>query len=187
MGRQKKIKNIELEEKQEVVMSDTQTLEALETEVDHARVELEKVKRELEEKKGELKSMPMREVDEDEMIIVKKQHSRSTAGKAAEEMIAKQKALDDVMVTGRFMNRRSPGNPAKLLYQKYEDCAVKWWTMEDGKVYTIPRGFADQINEHYYTPHFVQKQAIMDPNQPSSAIQEVDTTNKKYSFVPINF
>ena len=187
MGRRKKINSVEVKENIEVNMSDTMTLENLEQEVDHARVELEKVKSELAEKKSELKSMPMREVDEDEMIIVKKQHSNTSSTRADRELIAKQKAFDDVMVTGKFINRRSPGNPAKLLYQKYEDCAIKWWTMEDGKVYTIPRGFADQINEYYHTPQFVQKQAIMDPNQPSSAIQEVDTSNKKYSFNPINF
>lgn len=187
MGRHKKIKNIQLEEKTEVVMSDTMTLENLEAEVDQTRIELEKVKRELEEKKHELKAMPMREVDEEEMVIVKKQVTHTSKNAALKEKIAKQKAFDDVMVTGKFINRRSPGNPAKLLYQKYEDCPVKWYTFEDGKVYTIPRGFADEIKEHYHTPHFIQKQGIMDPNAPSSAIHDVDTSNKKYDFVPVSF
>lgn len=90
-------------------------------------------------------------------------------------------------MTGKFINRRAPGQSAKLTYLKYADDPVKWYTMEDGKVYTIPRGFADQINEYYYTPHFIQKQGIMDPNAPSSAIHDVDTSNKKYAFTPINF
>ncbi len=192
MGRQKKIKNIQLQEKQEVVMTvDTEdqvnTLETLETEIDRTRAELESVKLELEEKKQQAKYIPMREIDADEMILVKKQQSRSSAGKAAADMIEKQKAFDNVMVTGKFINRRAPGQPAKLTYLKYEDDPVKWYNLEDGKVYTLPRGFADQINEHYYTPHFTQKQTLMDPNAPSSAIHDVDTSNKKYSFTPVNF
>jgi hypothetical protein len=192
MGRHKKIKNIQLEEKREVVMAvDTEdqvnTLESLESEIDRTRAELEAVKLELEEKKQQSKALPMREVDADEMILVKKQQSRSTAGKAAADMIEKKKASDNVMVTGKFINRRAPGQPAKLTYLKYEDDPVKWYTLEDGKVYTLPRGFADQINEHYYTPHFTQKQGLMDPNAPTSAIHDIDTSNKKYAFTPVNF
>jgi hypothetical protein len=91
------------------------------------------------------------------------------------------------MVTGKFINRRAPGQTVKLPYIKYGHETPKWWVFEDGKVYDIPRGFADQINDHYYTPKFIQSTAIMDPNRPASSIQEVDTSNKKYSFVPMNF
>jgi hypothetical protein len=91
------------------------------------------------------------------------------------------------MITGKFMNRRAPGQTVKLTYLRYETDPVKWYSFEDGKIYTIPRGFADQLNEHYYTPHFIQKQTEMDPNRPASAIHDVDTSNKKYAFVPVNF
>jgi hypothetical protein len=187
MARQKKTLSLQVEEKQEVNMSDTQVLESLETEIDKTRAELEKTKLELEEKKNQLKAMPAREVTEDEMIIVKKQVSMSSEKTALKAKIEKQKAHDSEMVTGKFMNRRAPGMAAKLTYMKYETDPVKWYNMEDGKVYTIPRGFADQINDHYYTPHFIQKQGPMDPNSPSSQIHDVDTSQKKYAFVPVNF
>ena len=185
----KNIIHAESEQKLEVTMTEAATIETIETEIDKVRVELEKTKRELEEKRSELKSMPAREVSEEEMIIVKKQVAGFAKNAGLKEKIEKQKAYDDVMVTGKFMNRRSPGQTVKLTYLKYETDAVKWYTFEDGKVYTIPRGFADQLNEHYYTPHFIQKSPdqFMDPNKPSSAINDVDTTNKKYAFVPVNF
>jgi hypothetical protein len=187
MARQKKIKSLQVEETQEVLMSDSQVLESLETEIDKARLELEKAKSEVEEKKAQLKTMTAREVTEDEMIIVKKQVSMSSEKAALKAKIEKQRQHDSEMVTGKFMNRRAPGNAAKLTYMKYETDPVKWYNLEDGKVYTIPRGFADQLNEHYYTPHFIQKQGEMDPNKPSGAIHDVDTSNKKYAFVPVNF
>ena len=84
------------------------------------------------------------------------------------------------------MNRRAPGNPAKLTYMKYADDPVKWYTFEDGKVYTIPRGFADQINEYYHRPIFIQKEGELDPSNPSQ-IHAVDTSNKSYAFVPVEF
>lgn len=170
-------------------MTDTATLDNIETEIDKARQELEKTKLEIEEKKSQLRSMPAREVGEDEMIIVRKQVNMSNAQASLKAKIEKEKAIDSEMVTGKFINRRAPGQAAKLTYLKYETDPVKWYNLEDNKVYTIPRGFADQINDHYYTPHFIQKapDEFMDPNRPSSAINDVDTSNKKYAFVPISF
>jgi hypothetical protein len=187
MPRQKKTLSLQVEEKQEVNMSGAQTLESLETEIDKARLELEKTKSELEEKKVQLKTMPAREVTEDEMIIVKKQISMSSEKMALKAKIEKQKAYDSEIVTGKFINRRAPGQSVKLTYMKYETDPVKWYNLEDGKVYPLPRGFADQINDHYYTPHFIQKQGPMDPNAPMSQIHDIDTSNKKYAFVPVNF
>jgi len=185
MPRQKKIKTVQtLENQPEVIMSDVAVLENLQTEIDLARVELEKTKLEIEERK---KSMPLREIDEDERKIVDKQIARTNSDRSLQDKIAAQKAYDDVLITGRFMNRRSPGNLVKLTYMKYNTDPVKWYTFEDGKVYTIPRGFADQINEYYHTPQFTQKDDIMDPNSPCSVINSVDTSKKKYAFVPIGF
>lgn len=184
MSRQKKNKSIQVEEKQEVVMSEAQTLESLEQEIDKARQELEKTKIEIEEKKQELK---FNHLSKKEQEISERHEAAFVKRDALKEKIEKQKAFDNEMVTGRFRNLRVQGQAVKLTYMKYEDDPVKWYNFEDGKVYTIPRGFADQINEHYYTPHFVQKAGEMDPDRPASAIHAVDTSNKKYAFVPLNF
>ena len=180
-------KNLNIEKNLEVKMTESATLEQLETEIDQKRLELENTKRELEEKKQELKSIPAREVDEKEMIIVKKQAANTVKNKALAEKIEKQKAYDNVMVTGKFINRRYPGSPAKLTYCKYEEDVPKWWTLEDGKVYTLKRGFVDQIKEYYHRPRFIQREGPLNPNAPQSQIQEVDTSHKLYDFVPLNF
>lgn len=190
MTRQKKNKQLHSEQKSEVNMSESEvveTLESLESEVDRARLELEKLKIEIDEKQRQIKTMPAREVSEDEMIIVKKQQSGFVKNAGLKEKIEKQKAYDNVIVTGKFINRRAPGQPAKLTYIKYEDDPVKWYTLEDGKVYDLPRGFVDQIREHYHTPVFNQTTQAMDPNRPAGSIHDVDTSNKKYDFVPISF
>ena len=168
-------------------MSDEQELESLQTELDIARVELQKTKLEIEKNKDLIEKTARRELDEQEKSIVAKQVARNNESESKKSVIEAQKAYDCEKVTGRFINRRAPGQPAKLTYMKYADDPVKWYNFEDGKVYTIPRGFADQINDYYHTPQFAQKQTDMNPDRPESAIHEVDTSNKKYAFVPVGF
>jgi hypothetical protein len=194
MGRRKKIENKEVSMTQELQVAPVQPLqeaevEAFRQELDVIRSELQKARaemKELEEKKKELVALPRRELSAEEQEIKDRQIAGFAKGDALRDKIAAQKAFDNVKVTGRFMNRRAPGNQAKLTYMKYADDPVKWYTFEDGKTYTIPRGFADQINEHYYRPIFIQKDGELDPSN-SSQIHAVDTSNKSYAFVPVSF
>lgn len=185
MGRHKKNNIVEEEVKKEVAMTEEAVLDSLQTEIDVARKELEQTKVALEERKKELSQR--REVSEQEIAIIDKQTSRGNERKAKDSVIEKQREIDNQKVTGKFINRRAPGQQVKLCYIKYEDDPVKWHLFEDGKVYTIPRGFADQINDYYHTPQFVQRNDFMNPDAPTSAIHEVDTSNKKYAFVPTAF
>lgn len=200
MGRQKKIKTVQVElklpevkmkEEAEAVtvldMGKEQELESIQSQLDLATIELEKTKMEIAAKKKELETMPRREISVDEQSVISRQKERTEEKKVGEDLIEKQRTFDKQLVTGRFMNQRAPGQPVKLPYIKYADDPVKWFPFEHNKIYTIPRGFADQINEHYYTPNFIQKEGNMDPNRPATAIHEVDTSNKRYAFVPINF
>jgi hypothetical protein len=170
-----------------------EVLEGLEIEIDKARVELERVKVELEEKKKDLNRLPMRDISEEETVIVKKQVAMTSERRALKEKIERQQAYDKMMVTGKFMNLRAPGQKAKLPYFKYADDSEKWWVFHHGKTYTIPRGFSDQINGGgekdpcYYTPQFIQKEGPMDPDNPESQVHQVLTHNKRYAFVPLNF
>lgn len=154
------------------------------SDLEKAKQELAKIQMEIERRKEEI---PLRKLDADEEFLRDKQITSINEMKSAQALIARQKEYDDKPITGKFINRRAPGNQVKLTYLKYDTDPVKWWTFQDGKVYTIPRGFVDQINEYYYAPVFTQKDGPSDPNQPSSVIQEVDTSNKKYAFVPIGF
>ncbi len=166
------------------------------TEIEKLRLEIETMKKQLEQKNISPKFIASREIDEDEMLIVKKQLTSQSRNSAGQEIIAKQKAKDNEMVTGKFINRRAPGKMEKLPYLKYADDPVVWKEFYDGQVYTIKRGFADQINGGddnnpcYYTPQFVQKTGELVPSEKigeNSQIHEVLTHNKKFAFVPINF
>jgi len=193
MGRPKKNKDLHSNVKPEVKMSEEKSevmvMESIESELDQVRIELENTKREIETKKQELKALgrSVEGRDAQEQKVLDNQLHTMVKNDGLKDKIERQKAYDDVVITGRFMNRRHPGSTVKLTYMKYATDPVKWYTFEDGKVYDIKRGFADQINEHYYKPGFVQSQQQMDPNRPMSVISEVDTSEKLYAFVPVNF
>ena len=125
---------------------ETAVLEAVETDIDLKRKELNEINAAIEEKKSKLKRMERREYSAKENEIADKQISQQVKGNAAKDIIEKQKAFDNVMVTGRFFNLRNPGQAQDLPYIKYSDDPVKLWHFEHGEVYTIPRGFADQLN-----------------------------------------
>jgi hypothetical protein len=192
MGRQKKIKTVQENIEPEVKMDNEQELDSVQTELDLARQELEKVKLDIEEKKAQIKANANREVGDQEIKIIEKQITNQSNQTTLKEKIAKQKEYDSKVIRGRFMNRRAPGQPVKLAYIKYDTDPVKWYPFNDGGTYEIPRGFADQINGGteldpcYYRPNFIQKPGEMDPDDPST-IHSVDTSNKKYAFVPIDF
>lgn len=203
MARRKKNNSLQIEEK-EVVMTEAmeiqgvteKELDSLQTELDLARLDLEKTKLEIAEQKHQLelmKTSPRRQLDPDEIKLQEKQVTMGSERSALKDKIDRMKARDSVMITGKFMNRRAPGQGVKLPYVKHDTDPVKWYPLEDGKVYTIPRGFADQLNGGtdedpcYYSPQFTQIQGEMDPNKPQSAIHAVDSSNKKYAFVPVNF
>lgn len=192
MPRPRKAKTVQHNLKNEVHMEDgvadlAKELEEVQTQKDLMLVELENSKRELEELRLSVKNAPARQYDKQELEISEKQIAKRSEKAAANSKIEAQKAYDNQKVTGKFINRRAPGQPVKLPYIKYADDPVKWWPFEDGKVYTIPRGFADQINEHYHTPKFIKREGVMNPDMPQSQIEEVDTSNKKYAFMPVNF
>lgn len=188
MARQKKIKSISIESKQEGNMTETAVLENILTEIDLARIELEKTKREIAEKKAEAEKFqyterPLRELSADEKVVVDKHLGLSVERKALAAKIEAQKAHDNQMITGKFLNLRAKGQSAKLCYDKHAGDVPQWITFHHGQVYTIKRGFADQINEYYHTPRFTQKEG---PDDGSSQIDSVDTSDKKYAFVALN-
>lgn len=162
-------------------------LEILNRELDEARIELEKARLEIEAKKRELASIP---------VEVKASQSPAIAIKdvSLNSKIEDMKARDSIMVTGKFYNLRVKGQEVKLPYIKYGDEPVKWHPFSHGQVYTIPKGFADQINGGtesdpcYYMPHFIKNEGfIINPDEPGTGINAVDTNDKKYSFVPLHF
>lgn len=171
-------------------------LEQIESSIDLARLELEKTRREIEELKQSKEQykfvQPTREISENEKSIAEKHYEIGNSKNALKSKIDAQKAYDDELVTGRFINRHRAGRAEKLTYHKYATDPVKWYTFEDGKVYTIKRGFADQINEYYHNPRFIEKtpgsfDLVVQTTGENSSIHFVDRSDKKYAFVPVGF
>jgi hypothetical protein len=209
MSRKKKNKHIDLDKKEEVIMTQkleviaetelvpekfdmeaTQAeIEQVSNELQEARLELERTRREIIENKQALQASARREISPEEKIISDKHVSMNNEKLAKVKAFEDQKAFDKVLVTGKFMNLRNPGQPVKLPYIKYIEDPVKWYPFQHGKIYTIPRGFADQINEHYYTPTFIQKEGGIDSQDGDSLSQiaDVDKSAKRYAFVPVGF
>lgn len=181
------VEKIKQHKEEEPARNEEIVLENINTEIDVSKQELESIKKEIEDRRKALKKLDARKYDEKETALSEKQLTHGHEKLAVKEKIAKQKAIDNQKLTGKFMNRRAPGQPVKLAYIKYEDDPVKWYEFNDGGTYTIPRGFADQINEHYYTPHYIKNEGIMSADYPESGIASVDTSNKKYAFVAIGF
>jgi hypothetical protein len=172
------------------VIEKEEQLNSIQSELDLANSELNRVKKEIEEAKQQIEINSRREISKEEQRIVDKQVTNINQRESKNQVIEDQKRIDNQMVTGKFINRRVSGQPAKLTYMKYVDDPVKWYTFDDGGVYKIPRGFADQINEYYHIPKFKEKQgpqAFSDRVGDNSAIAEVDRSNKKYAFVPVGF
>lgn len=205
MARQKKIKSLQVEEKKNEVTMDKNiepstlenealeiTLEGVQQEIDRARKELEQTKRAIEEKKHELKVLPRREIDENEQRIIDKQINNINKTKNKNDVIEKQRIYDSVMITGRFLNLRAPGQAVKMPYHKHSTDPVKLYYLQHNKRQTIPRGFADQLNgvdeknQFHYVPRFVQKEGPQNLSETvgeNSMISEVDTSTKRYAFV----
>ncbi len=177
MGRPKNSKNI----KKEVEMTVTQETPAL-SELEQMRTAMAVMQKELDAAKSAPKYEAKREISPDEQYFIDKQHTRGNVKKALAEKIDAQRDYDNQLVTGKFINRRAPGQTVKLPYYKHEGDVDKWYTFEDGKSYTIKRGFADQLNEEYYTPHFIQSTAPTEEGNAHSIIESVDTSQKKYAF-----
>ena len=124
---------------------------------------------------------PHRELDSVEQGMADRQISRTNAKLAMQDKIEKLKEMDSIPTTGKFMNLRAPGQPVKLPYIKHNTDPEKWWNFKHGEVYTIPRGFVEQINDYYAD--------IVD--MPSSDSGQALSGEKKrtpiYAFVPINW
>lgn len=160
--------------------------EIAQSELDIVRLELEKAKKELEEQKHQIQLNSKRVLDDKELDICAKQQTMGNEMKAKKEALEQQRIYDSQMITGKFINMRAPGQRVRLTYCKHATDLAKWWDFDHNKNYTIPRGFADQINEHYARIEHKQKvqDIITNPDQPGTALEPTVTRHQLYAFVP---
>ena len=125
---------------------------------------------------------PLRELDDVEKQLVENQKSIYNMREEGKKMIDRKRDVDSQMIKGKFMNLRAPGQPVKLTYHKYAtDLEEGWKTFNHGEIYTIQRGFADQINNHYAKISFNKGTGQM------NALEATPSRSPIYAFVPLEF
>jgi hypothetical protein len=123
-----------------------------------------------------------RELDAFEKQLVEDQKSAYNTREEGKKLIDRKRDIDSQMVRGKFMNLRAPGQPVKLTYHKYStDIEEGWKTFNHGEIYTIQRGFADQINNHYAKISFNKGTGQM------NALEATPSRSPIYAFVPLEF
>lgn len=171
-----------------MVLAAEKMMEDLQSQMDEMRNEMEKLRVEkaqiIEEKK-----VYARELDDKEVVLVEKQINNTNKRQALKEKIEAQKKYDNVMVRGKFLNQRAPGQSVKLTYLKYDTDLAKWWPFEHNKIYTIPRGFADQINEYYANIKYNEGKGptSIEDGAMGEALDHTPVREQIYAFVPVSF
>ena len=124
----------------------------------------------------------LRDLDPFEKQLVEDQKSAFNMREEGKRLINTKRDFDSQMVKGKFMNLRAPGQPVKLTYHKYStDIEEGWKTFNHGEIYTIQRGFADQINNHYAKISFNKGTGQM------NALEAAPSRSPIYAFVPLEF
>ena len=79
---------------------------------------------------------------------------------AMDDPIYRAKYEESKMVKGIFRCRQPQGGSVKFCFKKYKGDPIKWYTMFDGEVYTVPLAVARHLNENcgwYVHSHIVDK------------------------------
>jgi len=89
---------------------------------------------------------------------------------------------DREIVTGKFVNRETPGGEIQFCFRKYREDKVEKYTMQDGKIYKVPRGVALHVaNGCWYPVHSFKQDDF------GKASQEIGTKTKRFDFIPLDF
>ena len=113
-------------------------------------------------------------------------------GEALRKKVEEEKRYCQSKVTGKFLNIRAPGKSVKLPYYKHVGDPCIWYELKHGQVYTIPRGFADQLNGKGYDGYFkitwipLNKQISQDMDD-KRGLETEPIYEPIYQFVPVDF
>ncbi len=73
-----------------------------------------------------------------------------------------QRDKDREPVKGVFKYHENPGGVLKFSIKLYKEDQVETWVLEDGKVYTLPRGVAYHLNKNTFYPEYEQSREAKD-------------------------
>lgn len=106
--------------------------------------------------------------------------AKAVQSKAA--LINDMKRRDSVMVRGRFVYDEVPGGQLVFRYRRYAGIPVKFYSLQDGQVYSIPRGVATHLAT---TGRYKVNEHATDEN--GKPTLRVSRMKKRYSFESLEF
>ena len=101
--------------------------------------------------------------------------------KTFKEKLEAQRKRDQEMVSGFFDNYEVEGGTLKFPFRKYAG-PIKWYTLKDKEVSSIPRGLADHLNEHCWYP--IHEHRLDTNGKPSYMIGK---KVRRFGFHPLGF
>jgi len=93
-----------------------------------------------------------------------------------------QRDRDREMVRGIFRFYEVPGGTMAFSFRKYREDEIETYTLNDGEIYTIPRGVAHHLSNNCWYPEYAYKQ---DDNMRNVAM--LTKKKRRCSFDPLDF
>jgi len=89
---------------------------------------------------------------------------------------------DREMVRGIFRFFEVPGGTMAFSFRKYKEDEIETYTLNDGSIYTVPRGVAHHLSNNCWYPEHAYK--MDDQGKPSV---QVTRKKRRCSFEPLDF
>lgn len=89
---------------------------------------------------------------------------------------------DREMVRGIFRFFEVPGGTMAFSFRKYKEDEIETYTLNDGSIYTVPRGVAHHLSNNCWYPEHAYK--MDDQGKPSVQITK---KKRRCSFEPLDF
>lgn len=93
-----------------------------------------------------------------------------------------QRDRDREMVRGIFRFYEVPGGTLSFSFRKYREDEIETYTLNDGEIYTIPRGVAHHLSNNCWYPEYEYKR---DENMRNTAM--LSKKKRRCSFDPLDF
>lgn len=93
-----------------------------------------------------------------------------------------QRDKDREMVRGIFRFFEVPGGNMSFSFRKYREDEIETFSLNDGEIYTIPRGVAHHLSNNCWYPEHAYKQD--EQGRPSMMVSK---KRRRCSFEPLDF
>ena len=102
--------------------------------------------------------------------------------KLTPEQVEFMRQRDREMVRGIFRFFEVPGGNMSFSYRKYKGDQVESFSMNDGEIYTVPRGVASHLSNNCWYPESAHKM-----DEFGRIVAQVNKKKRRCSFEPLDF